>query len=305
MLIDIITKSRNIFFYFVDICNQEYRFAHDLEFYKEIITMHRNVQDIVKLIRNDDFCSKLHSTLEAWDMNKRGAKLNEFEIVKESIRQHEPYLIDLYKNKLDSINSLEDKNAQKIIRDLEFVFCHLEIMKSKRRIVGVSKAMHFLLPDLVMPIDSTYTMPYFYGTNKYNEKAEKEFQTYLDIFTRTHRITKNLKLTNDDVDGEKWNTSIPKLIDNAIIGFDKTFNNYFNQFERDTVKKYMTLLKDLTELTSTEADYYGKLIEKQRIELGKSLRRKIREKLIIQKVKEAGITVSEEEINAKLAKKTN
>jgi hypothetical protein len=148
-------------------------------------------------------------------------------------------------------------------------------------------------------------MPYFYGTNKYNEKAEKEFQTYLDIFTRTHRITKNLKLTNDDVDGEKWNTSIPKLIDNAIIGFDKTFNNYFNQFERDTVKKYMTLLKDLTELTSTEADYYGKLIEKQRIELGKSLRRKIREKLIIQKAKEAGITVSEEEINAKLAKKTN
>lgn len=221
MLIDIITKSRNIFFYFVDVCNQEYRFSHDLEFYREIITMHRNVQDIVKLIKSDDFCRKLYSTLEAWDMNKRGAKLNDFEIVRESIQQHEPYLIDLYKNKLDSINSLEDKNAQKIIRDLEFVFCHLEIMKSKRRIVGVSKAMHFLLPDLVMPIDSTYTMPYFYGTNKYNEKAEKEFQNYLDIFTRTHRITNNLKLTNSDVKGGEWNMSIPKLIDNAIIGFDK------------------------------------------------------------------------------------
>ena len=113
MLIDIITKSRKIFFYFVDVCNQEYRFAHDLEFYREIIAMHRNVQDIVKLIRNDDFCRKLYDTLEAWDMDKRGAKLNEYETVKESIQQHEPYLIDLYKNKLDSINSLEDKNAQK------------------------------------------------------------------------------------------------------------------------------------------------------------------------------------------------
>jgi hypothetical protein len=303
MLIDIITKSRKIFFYFVDVCNQEYRFAHDLDFYRELITMHRNVQYIVKLIKNDDFCRKLYSTLEAWDMDKRGAKLNELETVKESIQQHDLFLIDLYKNKLDSIESLENEEGEKIIRDLEFVFCHLEIMKSERRIVGVSKTMHFLLPDLVMPIDSTYTMPCFYGTNKYNEKAEKEFQTFLDIFTKTHRITKNLKLTNDDVDGEKWNTSIPKLIDNAIIGFDKTFNNYFNQFKRDTVKKYMTLLKDLTELKSAEAEYYGRLLEKKRIKLETSLREKIRGKLIIQKAKEAGITVSEEEIKVELAKK--
>jgi len=305
MLIDIITKSRNIFFYSVDVCNQEYRFAHDLEFYSEIINMHRNVQDIVKLIKDDDFCRKLYNTLEAWNMNQRGARLNEFEIVKESIRQHEPYLIDLYKNKLDSINSLEDKNAQNIIRDLEFVFCHMEIMKSKRRIVGVSKAMHFLLPDLVIPIDSTYTMPYFYGTNKYNEKAEKEFQTFLDIFTKTHGITKSLKLTNSDVKGGGWNTSIPKLIDNAIIGFDVTFENYFTQFKKDAVEKFITLLKGLTDLTSAEAKYYEKLLEEKRTKLENSLREKIREKLIIQKAREAGITVSEEEIKAELAKGKN
>ncbi len=229
MLIDIITKSRKIFFYFVDVCNQEYRFAHDLKFYRDIINMHRSVKDILNLIKNDDFCRKLYNTLEAWNMNQRGARLNEFEIVKESIRQHELFLIDLYENKLDSIESVENEKGQKIIRDLEFVFCHLEIMKSKRRIVGVSKAMHFLLPDLVMPIDSTYTMPYFYGSNKYSEKAEKEFRDYLDIFARTHRIANNLQLTNSDVKGGEWNTSIPKLIDNAIIGFDKYMKNHSSE----------------------------------------------------------------------------
>jgi hypothetical protein len=305
MLIDIITKSRDIFFYFVDVCNQEYRFGHDLNFYREIINVHRNVQEIIKLIKNDDFCRNLYRTLEAWDMDKRGARLNEYDILKESILQHGPYLIDLYKNKLDSISSLEDKNGQKIIRDLEFVFCHLEVMKSKRRIVGVSKAMHFLLPDLVMPIDSTYTMPCFYGTNKYNENVEKEFQTYLDIFTKAHQITKKLKLSANDADGKEWNTSVPKLIDNAIIGFDKTFDNYFNQFNKDTVKKYIILLKDLTELTSAEAKYYEKLLEEKRIKLEKSLREKVRKKLIIQRTIEAGITVSEEEIKAELAKKKN
>ena len=85
----------------------------------------------------------------------------------------------------------------------------------------------------------------------------------------------------------------------------KLINNYFNQFERDIVKKYMNLLKDLTELTSTEADYYEKLLEKQRIELEKSLRKKIRKKLTIQRAIEAGITVSEEEIEADLSKKKN
>jgi hypothetical protein len=300
MLIDIITKSRKIFFYFIDICNKEYRFAHDLEFYRDIIAMHKDAQDIVKLIRNDHFCRKLYSTLEAWDMNKRKAELNDFEIVRKSIQQHEPYLVDLYKNKLESIG---EENAQTIIRDLEFVFCHLETMKSKRRIVGVSKTMHFLLPDLVMPVDSTYSMPYFYGTNRYSPKAEREFQMFLDIFTKTRRITNTLQLTNKDADGEKWNTSIPKLIDNAIIGFDRTFEKYFTQFRKDAVEKCMSIIRDLTELTAAEAKYYEKLLEDKRIKLEKVLREKVREKLIIQKAQEAGITVSEEEIRGELAKR--
>jgi hypothetical protein len=33
-------------------------------------------------------------------------------------------------------------------------------------------------------------------------------------------------LTHNDVDGDKWNTSVPKLIDNAIIGFDKYMKNH-------------------------------------------------------------------------------
>jgi hypothetical protein len=221
MLVDIITQSRSTFFYFVEVCNQEYRFGHDLESYREIIDMHKKTQNIVELIRNDLFCKKIYDTLEAWNMNQRGARLQECGIIKKSLRQHEPYLIDLYKNSLDSISCLGDEKGGKVIRDLEFAFCHLEVMKSKRRIVGVSKTLHFLLPHLVIPIDSTYTMLYFYGSNKYHDKAEKEFQTFVDIFTKTQRITKQLKLTSSDADGEKWNTSIPKLIDNAIIGFDK------------------------------------------------------------------------------------
>lgn len=85
--------------------------------------------------------------------------------------------------------------------------------------MGVSKALHFLLPDLVMPIDSANTMPAFYGYNRYSDSAEKEFKTYSDIFVKLYTIAKRLKLTELDVNGWRWSCSVPKLIDNAIFGF--------------------------------------------------------------------------------------
>ena len=43
----------------------------------------------------------------------------------------------------------------------------------------------------------------------------------MDIFVKANRISKTLGLTGRDVTGEGWNTSVPKLIDNAIIGLFK------------------------------------------------------------------------------------
>jgi hypothetical protein len=122
MVIDVITQSRSIFFFFVEVCNHQYRSGHDLDSYREIIDMHKKSQNIVELIRNDTFCRKIYGTLEAWNMNQRGARLQEFGIIEKSLRQHEPYLIDLYKNSLDSMSSIGDENGGKVIRDLEFAF---------------------------------------------------------------------------------------------------------------------------------------------------------------------------------------
>ena len=127
----------------------------------------------------------------------------------------------------DKFSSLVIDNM--ILKLLENVFCGLEVMKSKRRIVGVSKTLHFLIPDLIMPIDGKYTMTYFYGYNKYSDKAQAEFKTFKEIFLETHKIMKELNLTQADVDNQDWNTSVPKLIDNAIIGFFKHWENRFKE----------------------------------------------------------------------------
>jgi len=217
--IDIATESREHFFQFVKKCNELYRSGHDLLLYREIIDSHRKFGNLINLIEDDIFLGKLHQTLNKFNMNQKGARMVALDVFKRSVRFWKDNLVNLYEYKLFE---LSDVDIMKIKTDLEKVFINLNVMESKRRIVGVSKALHFLLPDLIMPIDGKYTLPAIYGYNKYSNSPEKEFIIFKEIFNRSLEITRNLQLNSSDVDGEKWNTSVPKLIDNAIIGLVKS-----------------------------------------------------------------------------------
>jgi len=215
-IIDNLTQSREVFFRCVDICNKKYRKGDDLKFYRELITQHRNTADLNTLIDLEAFLKKVYATLEKWDMNKRGARLVDLQTVCNSIRFHRENLNVLYKYRLEMLSK---DDFQKVLQLLKILFCGLRIMETKRRIVGVSKALHFLLPDLVIPVDSSNTMPAFYGYNRYDTNEDKEFKTYSDILEKSYKITKRLNLSESDVDGRLWSCSVPKLIDNAIFGF--------------------------------------------------------------------------------------
>lgn len=218
---DIIFKSREVFFSYIEACNNYYRSGHDLSLYRKIIQYHRDIKDLELILKEDDFFETIHLTLEAWNMDQRGARLNDIKTIKESILLNKPLLIELYKYKMTILESLENETLVKIIRYIGLVFRNLKIMESQRRIVGVSKALHFLLPDLVMPIDSAYTMIYFFGRNVYSNNPDKEFETFKSVYMDICHGVKKLNLTDSDVDGIMWNASVPKLIDNAIIGFFK------------------------------------------------------------------------------------
>ncbi len=75
-------------------------------------------------------------------------------------------------------------------------------------------------------------MDFFYGYNKYSNDTEVEFATFMELFMKAHKIVKRLDLTQNDVNNEGWNTSVPKLIDNAIIGFYKYLENDFQETSR-------------------------------------------------------------------------
>lgn len=177
-------------------------------------------------------------------------------------------------------------------------------MGTKRRIVGISKTLHFLLPNLVMPMDGRYTVNFFYGNNNNPEDVRlADCNVFKDIFIKTYDITKGLCLTQNDVDGNEWNTSVPKLIDNAIIGFSRYFEDCITQFSDESVEKVISLIEQYTELEPTDKIQYEKSLDKQKDKIIKSNREKIRKKLIIKKAIEAGITVSDDEIETVILSK--
>ena len=217
--ISLIAKNRATFFYYVGVCEAQYRSAHDLSLYRQIILKHRSGEGLDLLLNDDSFYGTVWETLKAWNMDQRGAELVQLPKLRTSIQNHRDKLVALYKYKLDLLTEVDASQiVLPLIRDL---FLGLQVMESKRRIVGVSKALHFLLPDLVMPIDGTYTLPYFYGYNKYDSTPPKEFTTFENIFKESRKIADNLHLAPTDVSGQGWSTAVPKLIDNAIIGLFK------------------------------------------------------------------------------------
>jgi len=247
-----------------------------------------------------EFQRLLYDTLEKWNMNQRGAKLKAFEFFSRSLLNLVPEIRDLHKYRVPlGVDGLTNKMRA----SLKKMFLTLDVMESKRRIVGVSKILHFLIPDLIMPIDGKYTMTCFYGYNKFSDDPEKEFDDFLDIFLKINTIAKQLNLSSNDIGNDVWNISVSKLIDNSIIGFNWAIKSYVIQYGDDTVGRLMELLQAQACLSSVEKKQYERLIQVQKDKIQTSEKEKIREMLLIKKAHEAGITVSEEEIDEEIARK--
>lgn len=96
----------------------------------------------------------------------------------------------------------------------------LDIVINDSKIVSGGKALHHLLPELVVPMDHKYTQRFF-------EKHNPEFQyqgkpVFCEILAHCAEIAREATAKSyidlDDRD-KTWRTSQTKVIDNAIVGY--------------------------------------------------------------------------------------
>jgi hypothetical protein len=185
--------------------NLRYRSGPDLYFYKRVIKLRLNSQNIEVFLDSDYNIEILYATLVAWDMNSRGAKLKYFNDFKENLLSCKTDFLNLEEMmKAPQIDYLDIRNL------LIIIYRELKLMKTNSKLVSNSKLLHFLFPTICMPMDRENTLNYLYGNTSESENK------YLEITSLSFEILKNNQNFRKYLDDE-WNVSIPKLIDNAII----------------------------------------------------------------------------------------
>lgn len=109
----------------------------------------------------------------------------------------------------------EALNVSEIATRLATLAQHLGIVDNQNRVVAGSKALHHILPELVVPIDRAYTQEFFeWPTPRFQYNPESCFVEAFEAFTRIGRATDPVQYV-----ASGWYTSRSKVIDNAIVGF--------------------------------------------------------------------------------------
>ena len=182
----------------------------------------------------DKGIENIYSTLVQWGMNSRGAILQEIDVFKNNLCSSKPLIDKLCDYSFpDYIN---DNRASIIAGIVGEIFKSLDITHNSR-FVTLSKTLHFLHPQLMVPMDRTYTANYFHDYSfpdvpKGIKQSEWNYHFHKKL-CEVYSVHKEL------IDGISKETRYPvtKLMDNMLIGFSMYRSQFINQFQPSFIKQ--------------------------------------------------------------------
>ena len=149
-------------------------------------------------------------------MGPKGAKMLAFDEFRESLVQNAEPIQALSSLK---IQQLAESTIDGITGDLWQLIkgdTGIKVSATKSPLVAGSKVLHHLIPDLMPPIDRTYTAKFFMWKNRMQKEPERMFR---DTFPRLVRLARKIDIPAEKHLGAGFNTSLTKILDNAIVGF--------------------------------------------------------------------------------------
>ena len=181
-----------------------------LKAHLETLRQRGSFPDVQASVTNRRFTRQLYLTLCAWGMNKRGSKAVSPAEFEQSLLASSNKFADLGNQTLETLS--EPTATGDLLWQL---IDGLRIVENNNRLVFGTKCLHHLLPNLVPPMDREYTQTFFGWQNpefQYGPQAcfMYAFQTFASI-AHVVRPTQYV--------GDRWRTSGPKIIDNAVVAF--------------------------------------------------------------------------------------
>lgn len=163
----------------------------------------------------------VYATLSSWGMHrmgKGGSKMQSFETFHRSIEPLLDRLLEAQRFDFREMNEIK----WALLKD---IFKGINIMASGTSLVGNSKVMHHMLPNIVPPIDRNYTLRYLRGNTNLKNDLDYEWQLMKDIISNFFISVASDKKFESKADKwlsiknkYPWDTSILKIVDNLVIG---------------------------------------------------------------------------------------
>jgi len=212
------------------------RWNEKLYYSTEITERVREAQSKEKysdLICDTSFLRQVYDCVKSW-MGRAGPKMVEFENFSKQVLAIKTGIVDLSNYrwicslKQNEWNDIRQKIGRCLIYEIlppdksaPLKIFKLRPMKGKgesqlgSQLVCLSKVLYHLLPDLIPPIDREHTLSFF---NWKSWQPFREPDMFLYILDKFWEIYTRAKFAEEN--WQRWGVSIPKAIDNAIIGFE-------------------------------------------------------------------------------------
>jgi hypothetical protein len=182
-----------------------------LEYHVATIDRRRQHRTARAALEDREFRSSLYDVLRAWQIGTRRSNLKPFRLFEDALLSQVQHIQEFDGLAIDN----ENLNVRAIASRLAALAQNLGIVENKNRVVAGSKALHHILPDLVVPIDRAYTQEFFeWPTPRFQYNPESCFIEAFEAFARIARATDPVQYV-----ATGWYTSRSKVIDNAIVGF--------------------------------------------------------------------------------------
>lgn len=197
----------------------------------------RALEEKSKNFLADTHLENIYATLVSWGMHRMGetsTKMVNYGIFKKSILDQKENILKLKDFKAENI--AERKNE--IIQELRQICFSFKVSISNSKIVGNSKALAHILPDLIPPIDRQYTIRFFTNEpkNSVNQKGlfktlsdfkdlNEEEKCFTHILNKTFDFVNLIKSDTNITIDSRFNTSYPKIFDNFIMTYVKAEKN--------------------------------------------------------------------------------
>jgi len=162
----------------------------------------------------------IYATLSSWGMHRMGktkTKMVSFDIFKSSVMKMASDLEELRFLNLTQF----DYPPNDLLQRIQHICFRLQVSISNSKIVGNSKALAHIIPNLVPPIDRQYSIRFFAQKLANFKDTNEEASFYLHILQKCFELVQILKFDPHITIDNRFNSSLPKIFDNLLMIFLK------------------------------------------------------------------------------------